>query len=322
AAPDPGNGLAWTRKEFLHLVGKRLQVVGMRRIGGQRAQQFVRREALDARHRRTQIAKPAVRAGERDGVRAVLDERAELALALAQRFVGVLQRARALRHAHLEPLLGVPQLLRGANLVGDVAGSAEHQLATRYRTPREDSPAAVLVPHATDERIDTLAFFHLPFDRFQRALAIIGVYQLHVRYSQRLVDAVAQHVGDRGAQALEVPVGARDGEDVDGQVEEPVEFGFGARAAGEVAAYGEQRDPHAQQREGTAADDHPARDQRATLRQAFAIVELHDLRVLHLLGEPVDLGLQRGARPCAVLRQAPLHALQALAAAQLDDLVT
>ena len=109
---------------------------------------------------------------------------------------------------------------------------------------------------------------------------------------QRLFDGVAEHVGHRGTHALEIAVGARDDEQVDGQVEEAVELGLGARAAGEIAANGVQRQRHENERERAAADDDRLRDPRAALRVALALVEQLDLRDFHFLRERPDARLQ------------------------------
>ncbi len=199
----------------------------------------------------------------RDAVGAVLDERAEAPLALAQRFVGQRQLARALLDAHFELLLGLAQRLGGGGGVGDVARGGVHEAAGRLRAPRQHAIGAVLVAEPRLEILDALAAIDLRVHDLDGARAIVGMLHFHVVEGQRLFHGVAEHVRHRGAHALEMAVGARDGEQVDGQIEEAVELGLGARAAGEVAANGVERQRHEDEREHAAADDDRLRDLRA-----------------------------------------------------------
>ena len=155
------------------------------------------------------------------------------------------------------------------------------------------------MPEPRFEILDALAAIDLRVHHLDGARAIVGMLHLHVVERQRFLHGVAEHVRDRGAHALEAAVGVRDGEHVDGQVEEAVELGLGARPAGEIAANGVQRQRHEDEREAAAADDHRLRDPGAALRVELALVEQLDLRHLHFLRERADARLQGCARPAA-----------------------
>ena len=118
------------------------------------------------------------------------------------------------------------------------------------------------------EILDALAAIDLRVHDLDGAREIVGMLHFHVVEGQRLFDGVAEHVVHRGAHALETAVGAGDGEQVDGQVEEAVELGLGARAAGEIAANGVQRQRHENEREAAAADDDRLRDPGAAVARS------------------------------------------------------
>jgi hypothetical protein len=124
------------------------------------------------------------------------------------------------------------------------------------------------------------------------ACEIVGMLHFQVVEGQALFDGVAEDVLHRGTHALETAVRCCDDEQVDGQVEEAVELGLGARAAGEIAANRVQRQRHENECETTAADDDRPRDAGVALRGELALVEQRDLRDFHFLRERLNARLE------------------------------
>ncbi len=127
----------------------------------------------------------------------------------------------------LRRLLGLAQLGLEPVLLGHVSRGRVHPATlVRHRAPRQDAPRAVLVQVTVLELQHLLAGRHLALDLAQGRRAVVGVHEVDERPREHLLDAPAERARERGAQVLEVPVGARDAEHVERQREEVLALGF------------------------------------------------------------------------------------------------